>query len=136
MILVKYTIQDSPIHGKGIFADEPIAAGAVIWRWGGTEMTNAEFEDLDQLEQAEMQEHSYQSKTNGNWYILDDDIKFINHSNTPNTTENIEPGDGAGVLVAKRNIEPGEELTQDYRDFESEDDIRARGILLESPVLK
>ena len=93
-------------------------------------MTHQEFESLDQPEQAEMQEHSYQSKTNGNWYILDDDIKFINHSNTANTTESIEPGAGAGVLVAKRNIEPGEELTQDYREFESEEDIQARGIAL------
>ena len=128
MIDIKYSIRDSKIHGKGVFAEEFIPKGEVIWYWTGREMTDEEFSKLDKKEQEKLKHYSYRSKNTGKWYLSEDDIEFLNHSNDANSTEQIDEKSGAGTLVAKRDIQAGEEITQDYREFETEDDVRKRGI--------
>ena len=39
----------------------------------------------------------------------------------------------AAYLVATRDIERGEELAQNYLEFETEDDLKKRGIKTEDP---
>ena len=52
--------------------------------------------------------------------------KFINHSYNATVTQDEKFTDA--YLVAARDIKKGEELTQNYLEFESEDDLKARGI--------
>ena len=53
-------------------------------------------------------------------YILcSDDTRFFNHAETPNTESREVDGEDEVITVAKRDIQPGEELTDDYRTFEA-----------------
>ena len=44
---------------------------------------------------------------------------FFNHSDTPNTESREVDREDEVITVAKRDIQPGEELTDDYRTFEA-----------------
>lgn len=52
--------------------------------------------------------------------------KFINHSDDATVTQ--DEGYEDAYLVATRDIEPGEELTQNYLEFETAEDLVRRGI--------
>jgi len=136
MLEVKYKLKDSNIHGKGVFADEFIPAGKTIWRWTGTEILHEEFLKLNKEEQETIRHSSYRSKNTGNWYLSGDDIEFLNHSDNSNSTEKIDEQSGAGTLIAKVDINPGEEITQDYREFETEEDLEKRGITVKKQKYK
>lgn len=53
---------------------------------------------------------------NNKWHLAFDDIRFCNHSKNGNVT--ISKNDTKYQLIAKRNINQGEEITQDYKEFE------------------
>lgn len=55
-----------------------------------------------------------------------DNTNFINHSKDGNVTQDENYKDM--YLIAKRDIDKGEELTQNYLEFESEEDLLNRGI--------
>lgn len=93
--------------GHGAFAIEPIAAGETVAGFGGWVMTRADLATLPE----ERQHRSIQ---------VDDDLfmvsapepergDLVNHSCDPNCGLS-----GAILVVAMRDIEPGEELTFDY----------------------
>ena len=92
---IKYFVDNSDIHGKGLFAKKKIKAGELIGIVQGKK-----------------------TKNNGPYVLwIDDkvgfevscDLRFINHSDTPNAcyynTREVE---------ALRDIRPGEEITHDY----------------------
>jgi SET domain-containing protein len=56
--------------------------------------------------------HTYCSRIS-HQYIL------FNHSDTPNTESREVAGEDEVITVAKRDIQLGEELTDDYRTFEA-----------------
>ncbi len=108
----------SPIHGTGLFATAPIAAGETVLIWGGTAWTRA------QLEAGEVPPCSFS--------FIDDDVLlagppdgldyFVNHSCDPTVWMADEV-----TVVARRAIPPGGELTGDYVLWEGDD-----GELIES----
>jgi len=105
----KATVGLSRIAGKGIIAGEPIAEGEIVAVWGGHLITWGEMQELP----AAVREHPVQI-----WHNL-----FVG----PRTAEEVEPVDymnhsceptcgvkGQIIVVARRAIKPGEELTFDY----------------------
>jgi hypothetical protein len=58
--------------------------------------------------------HAFVSIVDGTYVLCSDNAKFMNHSDEPNV-------DSGGVTedVALRDIQPGEELTCDYRLFDA-----------------
>lgn len=78
----------------------------------------------------------YKLKTSGWWGFFDepsqmwhvdfDVSKFINHSYDATLAQ--DPSLDEASLVATRDIEIGEELTQNYLEFESPEDLQRRGI--------
>jgi SET domain-containing protein len=99
--------------GMGVFAAEPIAAGSTVAAFGGFVLDR---DELDQLP-ARRRELTIQ---------IDDDLFLtgpadaepadrMNHSCEP--TCGLQ---GATVIVARRDIEPGEELTFDYATCDAE----------------
>ncbi len=61
-----------------------------------------------------------------NKYILcADNARFTNHSDEPNITADYERGK-YGPDIATRDIEPGEEITADYSQFEKSEINRTR----------
>lgn len=91
-------IQDSPIHGQGLFAKEDIAKDTKI---GESHVFLMQDWDGKQFQRKEWLRTSIGA--------------FLNHSDDPNcTVEGIEDSLPYGTLVATKNITAGTELTVTY----------------------
>lgn len=106
----KTEVRPSPIHGKGLFAREPIAAGEIVAVKGGAILTAEQWEALEpELGAAEIQiaENLFIAPTRQD--ERDGAMLYTNHSCDPS----IAPA-GQIVFVAMRDIAAGEELTHDW----------------------
>ena len=102
----------SAIHGTGLFATAPIRAGETVMVWGGAAWTRA------QLDAGEVPPCSFS--------FIDDDVLlagpedgldyFVNHSCDPSVWMADEV-----TIVARRDIDAGEEITGDYALWEADD---------------
>jgi hypothetical protein len=105
-------LRPSPIHGQGLFATGPILADETVLIWGGDLYT------ADELKVA---------KFEGQWSfsMIDEGLflfapqegwdYYVNHSCDPNLWMADEV-----TVVARRAIEPGEEICGDYAVWESD----------------
>ena len=100
----KIVIQDSPIHGRGVFAAQQIAPGEVIIDGCRDVLSDEEVAALLADERA------FVSVVNGKNIWMRPPSRFVNHSCNPNAR-----GDDRHD-VAIRVIEAGEEITVDYAD--------------------
>ena len=115
MLYVKTYIDKSPIHGIGLFADQKILNGQLVWAMHDLDMCidKQYFEALPKTAQDFIHKH-------GDWDIelqkitmsFDND-KFINHSDTPNLDYS-----KSQRTYANKDIYPGEEITINYYDFD------------------
>jgi hypothetical protein len=115
MLLVRTKLQPSLTHGFGVFAAVFIPKGTRVWEYreGFDHRVSKEF--VEQLpEPAQSTLRHYSALWGGGYVISADDARFLNHSNTPNLQTFAEPD----VDVALRDIEVGEELLEDYREFD------------------
>ena len=115
MLLVKYYLANSPIHGLGVFAGEDIPAGTIIWRFvDGFDytLTTGEYEELPEKARQWIQHYGYYNPDEGGWVICVDEGRFVNHS-IQNNISSI--GDDS---VANKNIPKGTELTCNYFEFD------------------
>ena len=129
MLYIRYTLKASDLHGIGLFTDEPIAKGRVVYTASpllDLNITQKQFDTLDQKEKDEILWWGFFDKPSQMWHVDFDVSKFINHSYQPSVTQ--DPDHEEAYLIAARDIQPGEELTQNYLEFESEEDLRRRGI--------
>ncbi len=97
---------DSEIEGKGLKTTEFIPKGTVVWQLDEDErrITKGELLKLPE-EKAKLAYQAGEDK----YIILEDKSEVLNHSCDPNLW-----WDGDETLVAKRDIQPGEEITYDY----------------------
>lgn len=122
MLLVKTKLDLSQISGIGLFADQFIAKGTVIWKF--TEGVDLKITDerLRELETEypleDLKKYLYRSKSSNLHILCGDDGRFINHSFEPNTLDTSE--DDEGFTIAARDIQPGEEITSDYNGFDKD----------------
>ncbi|MEN8761096.1 MAG: SET domain-containing protein [Thiogranum sp.] len=88
-------VDDSPIHGKGLFARHQIKAGEIIGMIDGIP-TSANGEHVLWLDGV-------------NGIRVQCELRYINHSDTPNAAyyDTLE-------VCALTDIEAGEEITHDY----------------------
>ena len=107
----------SSIEGRGLVAIEPVAAGELVAIKGGHIVTTAVLQSLPER----LQNSDVQIADGFHLVALEEAeyepvMLFINHSCEPNVgfAGNI-------VLVAMRDISPGEELTTDYALFDDYD---------------
>jgi uncharacterized protein len=125
MTLVKIEVKASAIHGLGCFAAEPIAVGQLIWKFDGQydHVLKKEFiETLPAAAKENLLNYAFVSKTTGDYILCSDDSRFTNHSPTANVVCVIPPGTVNNDLecYAIRPILPGDEITNDYREFDAE----------------
>lgn len=129
MIHFKYQLKASGLHGVGLFADQKISKDALIYtasRLLDLNITQQQFDSLEDAEQKEVLWWGFFDQPSQMWHVDFDVSKFINHSYDANVTQD-EKHDEA-YLVASRDIEAGEEITQNYLEFESQEDLIRRGI--------
>jgi len=113
MLLVKTFIGPSRIHGVGLFAAEPIAAGRRIWEFNPAidrEISVAELDMLPPIAKQFVLAHAFVDEV-GRMILSADNAIYFNHSEDANNTA------VAGANVAARAIMDCEELTEDYRQF-------------------
>jgi uncharacterized protein len=129
MIHIKYKLKTSELHGIGLFADQPIKKGDLIYTASpllDLNITQVQFDNLDQKEKDEILWWGFFDQPSQMWHVDFDVSKFINHSNDATLTQDLKHDEAH--LVSTRDINSDEELTQNYLEFESEDDLERRGI--------
>jgi uncharacterized protein len=123
MLLVKTVVRPSQIAGVGLFAAEPIADGMMIVRWEDcfvSYFTGEEVKALPPNAYAFIQKYGWRIP-DGRWCVSVDNSRFLNHSFTPNVSV-ATTRECAFVSRALRDIAVGEELTEDYRQFDPDFD--------------
>jgi hypothetical protein len=116
----KAAVQASPIHGRGLFAIEPIRKGEIVCVKGGYVFGRQVLQEVSKtLGPAEIQiaEDLFIGP------LLEEERQgamiFSNHSCDPNIGVQ-----GQIVFVAMRDIEAGEELTHDWATTDDDDDYK------------
>ncbi len=125
MYLVDVEVKESSIDGKGVFALEDIKMNSIVWIYTeghDKKVSKDEFDKLDEKTKSELLRIAYLSPTSGMWAMppFDDPACYTNHSADSHNTsvvvdENIsdEP-----FFVANRDINSGEEITNNYLEFD------------------
>src|ERR1051326_6068707 len=106
-------IRTSPLEGRGMFATAPIQAGEKVVVFGGG------YTDEEGAREAQ-REKKFVMQWDENIYSVEGsgvaEGYFINHSCDPNTWMQ-----DAFTLIARRDIQTGEELTADYALWEADE---------------
>jgi SET domain-containing protein len=116
-------VRDSPVHGRGVFAVQPIRKGTRIIEYLGDrvshEAADKRYEDHD-----ESDNHTFlfivDKKTVIDAGVGGNDARFINHQCSGNCESVIE--NRRVFIDATRDIEPGQELGYDYEIGREKDD--------------
>lgn len=116
MIHINYTIKRSSVHGIGLFADQDIEKGDLIYTPSpllDVDITPHEFESLSQSEKREVAYYGYFHPKTNKYHVAFDAIRILNHgSHNANITQ-----DENMVMRAARDIKQGEELLQNYLEI-------------------
>lgn len=129
MIHIKYKLDRSDKHGIGLFTDEDLKKGRLVYTASpllDVNITQEQFDSLTDREKEEFQWWGFFDVASQRWHVDFDVSKFINHSADGTITQ--DKNHAETHLVAVRDIQSGEELTQNYLEFESENDLKRRGI--------
>lgn len=113
MFLIATLVGPSAIHGLGVLAVEPVAAGAEIWRFEpdlDLVLPRARLAALPAAARRYLETYAYAAPEFPDSLVLSgDSARFLNHSEDPNT-------DIRGrSTYARRDIATGDEITCDYR---------------------
>ncbi len=121
MLHIKTRLAPSPISGIGLFADQFIAKGTVIWTFHvgfDIRIPTNEIGKIPQTAREKFIEYAYHNGETKKYVYCCDDARFFNHSDDPNTCDALATdGDEDGATVALRDIQIGEEITCDYGTF-------------------
>jgi len=107
----------SVIHGIGLFAAVPIAAGTLVWELDAPfdrALDEVALAALEPVAQLQLERYAYIDPERRVRVLCADDARFFNHADDANCRD-AAGGDGTRT-VAVRDIVAGEELTWDYRE--------------------
>ena len=112
MLYVKTKLQQSSISDIGLFADQHISKGAIIWAFTPDIDLIINKEVILQLtKQQQIDFFKYAYRFNKDYIYCSDNSKFMNHSNAANTHHS------PTICIASQDIKPNEEITCNYSDF-------------------
>jgi len=114
MLFVKTYLAKSRIHGVGVFAGQFVRKGTKIWRFvDGFDRAYSpkQFARLPKPARDYIRQHGY--RVDGEILLTMDHDHHMNHSDDANTYLR------NGYAIARRNIRRGEEITNDYREFDA-----------------
>jgi SET domain-containing protein len=126
MLTVKTIVKNSDIEGLGLFAAEKITKGTTVWKFDARFDLYFELADVEKMEplQKDLVVRYAPLSSNSKKYVYSiDDSRFMNHSSIKNNVDNVDmPGEPEKVSVANRDIEKGEEILANYREFDVNDE--------------
>lgn len=131
MLMVETELRASQIHGIGVFVTQPVGAGELIWRFDSRidrVFSDQELREMPEHLQTFLRTYSTLHRDLGLWVLCGDNGRHFNHSDIPNTRS---LGIAFGDDVAACDLEPGTELTSDYRTIC--DAIRFGGVDFSQP---
>ncbi|MEK6889941.1 MAG: SET domain-containing protein-lysine N-methyltransferase [Nanoarchaeota archaeon] len=96
-------VNNSTIHGKGVFANKDFKKGEVVIKYNLKKLTKEQFDNLSE------EEKHFTSIKEDKIYLFPSPERYVNHSCESNTNPSSD-GD-----IAIKNIKSGEEITTDYR---------------------
>ena len=119
-------VERSPIHGLGLFAKVKIPKGTIWWHARPQDVliiTKTQFQTIESSRKTDNLEsyikvlltYSYYERNLDALVFCLDDAKFCNHSFNDNSGA-IDDENGF-CSVSLRDIEPGEEITEDYSKY-------------------
>lgn len=120
MILVKTIISLSLIHDVGLYADQFIPKGTIIWEFTkgiDARLSKKKFEKWASIDPEQVFNYTYLDKNSGEYILCGDGARFMNHSKIPNSWH-IYSKNKYGQTIAIRDIDIGEEITYRYEDCE------------------
>jgi uncharacterized protein len=126
MLLVKTKIGPSEIEGIGLFADQFIPKGTLVQKFvPGFDLIFSEkdLKKLSGVQKVEFLKYAYKNKNTGKYILCADNTRFLNHSDNPNL---ISDNPNEEIDIAAKDIQAGEELTVDYRDFDEDFDFKMK----------
>jgi uncharacterized protein len=116
-------VRESPLHGLGVFAARRIGRGARIIEYLGERLSHQEADRRYQHKDV-CDNHTFlftvDARTVIDAGVGGNEARFVNHSCEPNCESVIE--NRRVFIDTLRSIEPGEELTYDYRIQREADD--------------
>ncbi len=118
MMLVRSHVAQSPIEGLGVYADEFISSGTLIWQLNRkfiATFSRCDLENFPPHIREFVDRYSFPDFEDKNLLFVElDNGRFMNHSDTPNT-DFTQFSNG----YALRDIHEGEEITCNYYEFDS-----------------
>ncbi len=129
MLHVKYLLNKSDKHGIGLFAGEDIKKNTVVYTASpllDVNITQDAFDSLSENEKVEIKYWGFFDEFSKKWHVDFDVSRFINHSMNASLTQ--DPSRNDAYLLTTRDVTIGEELTQNYLEFETKEDLLNRGI--------
>ncbi len=123
MLYVKTKVLPSKIQGLGLFADEEIPKGTIIWRFApgfDLQFTKEEIAKFPKSAQEYLEKYIWLSKKSGKYCFSLDNGKYFNHSRDPNSRSAYYDDEEEVVTKAVRDIRADEEITDDYSTFEKD----------------
>ena len=125
MYVVPIEVRLSDIDGQGVFALQNIAQGRVVWQFvpaHDKSMTPNERAKLSEEQRTALDRIAYLS-TESHTYIFppdEDPARYTNHSENNNLSVRIDKQiSPEPFFFANRDIIKGEELTNNYKEFDS-----------------
>ena len=122
MLLVNASAGESRIHGRGLFARERIPANTIIWLLTpgiDIEMTSSEFDSLEPAFRDAIRRFVYTELETGKIVLCADEARYMNHADRPNTRT------VGRQTIAIADIQPGEEITCNYAEFDARSRVSA-----------
>lgn len=114
MLTIKTKLDKSHISGIGLFANQNIPKGSIVWSMSELSVIRIakdKYHNLPVIDKNFIQEKDYYwIDDNGDYMIPIDDSRFINHSENPNIIDKDEY-----ACISSRDILCGEELTINYK---------------------
>lgn len=120
---VKTKLGLSKIHGIGLFADEFIPKGTIIWKFTpgfDQKFTKEQISRFPKQVQEHIKVYGWLSKKSGKYCLCSDNGNFFNHSKNPNSLSEHYDDEDEVIVKAIKDIKKGEEITDDYSAYNKE----------------
>ena len=105
MLIVKTRLGLSKIHGIGLFADQNIPKGTMVWEFDSLidiYIPKSNLKKIPLSSQEQLLRYIFLDKIRKKYLLCGDDARFFNHSDKPNCDDGID-----NITIAIRNIKKG-----------------------------